>query len=89
MRSLSPPAKLRRMAVATAPALAENVDAPPDWLDELQEVAARTDLLTPAAQAALLAVVDSFAAEDGFLHPTAREARIALLGARRLSACSH
>jgi hypothetical protein len=69
------------MAVAAAPLLAEKLDVPRDWLDELQEASGRPDLLTPAVRAALVAVVDAFAAEDGFLHPTALRARVALTGA--------
>ena len=75
------------MAVAAAPLLAEKLDVPRDWLDELQEASGRPDLLTPAVRAALVAVVDAFAAEDGFLHPTALRARVALTGALARRTC--
>lgn len=65
--------------MAAVAELAENTDVL-YWLDELQDAVERAHLLTSSARVALVAVIDSFAAEDGFLHPSVCRARATLDG---------
>jgi hypothetical protein len=51
-----------------------------EWVDELDRVVAAAPNLSPGAVAAVLAVVDSFASEDGFEPREAARARLALTG---------
>ena len=48
------------------------------WLDELQRVVDAATSFTPAARAAVVAVIDSFAAEDGRLPRAGWQARTVL-----------
>jgi hypothetical protein len=49
-----------------------------EWIDELHRVAETAAALSPAARAATIALVDSFAAEDGVLPQEAYDARLRL-----------
>ena len=49
-----------------------------EWRDELNRVAATAAALSPAARAALIELIDSFAAEDGVLSREVSEARLKL-----------
>lgn len=53
-------------------------DHNPDWVDELQRVAAIVDSLPAAAVRAVLATLDAFQAEDGLLPQPAAEAQTML-----------
>jgi hypothetical protein len=64
--------------MSAAPATPFPQDRNLDWLDELHRVASAAESLTPAAREALLAVIESFAREDGGLSREARRAVLAL-----------
>ena len=48
------------------------------WLDEIQGLVDEAASFSPVARAALVAVIDSFAAEDGFLPRAGWRARMLL-----------
>lgn len=49
-----------------------------DWVRELQRLVASSDSLAADARLAVIATIDSFAAEDGFLSQPATQARAQL-----------
>lgn len=71
--------------MAIAEALEENSYVI-NWLGELQGAATEAAALTPAARAAVVALIDSFGAEDGFLPQAAQQARATLTSARTVVA---
>ena len=63
------------MGAATSPLPDDRIT---DWLYELQRLTNAADTLAPTARSAVVAVIDAFAAEDGYLPQTAAQARTTL-----------
>lgn len=63
------------MAAAASPLSDDRVT---DWLFELQRLTTKAVSLSPAARAAVIAVINTFEAEDGFLPDAAVTARTLL-----------
>jgi len=63
------------MSTATSPLPDDRVI---DWLYELLRLTNAADTLAPTARSAVVAVIDAFAAEDGYLPQTAAQARTTL-----------